>query len=290
MMLAGAAFAAREPEVDKALKEKYPDATTEIVSTRDVNGVRVRGVKITTKTGDAMADVTENGDFLSYGLPRGEKKLNSTLQSQLAGLLKATPDKADMYRTVLYLVQLDNGKQKYQLTYDAVGRLVDITNPAQLKAIAKDASAEKADKNTTKKIAALMNDWTERDGKRGKIGEVFNSTQADGFYYVTFTTAAGENAAATVAEDGRIWDWREAIPAGELPKPARQAAETMFDAGAIKNVYRYEYEYFELPQTAPNGQVLNLHLRPNGDVVSVTPKETATAEKEDAAPVKKKKK
>ena len=135
-----------------------------------------------------------------------------------------------------------------------------------------------------------MSDWTERDGKRGKVGEVFKSQDADDFYYVTFTTAGGQNAAATVAEDGRIWDWREAIPAGELPKPAREAAETMFDSSAIKNVYRYEYEYFELPQTAPNGQVLNLHLRPNGDVVSVKAKEPTTPEKEDATPTKKKKK
>ena len=151
MVFAGASFAAREPEVDKALKEKYPDATTEIVSSREVNGVRVRGVKVTTKSGDAMAEVTENGDFLSYGLPRGEKKLNSTLQSHLAGLLKSTPEKADMYRTVQYLVQLDNGKARYQLTYDAVGRLIDIANPAQLKSMAKDATSEKADRNAAKK-------------------------------------------------------------------------------------------------------------------------------------------
>src|SRR5678809_1250975 len=66
-------YAKRDPDVNKTLKREYPDAQTQVVNVREINGVKVSFVNIKTKDGDATAQVTEYGDLVSYGLPRGKE-------------------------------------------------------------------------------------------------------------------------------------------------------------------------------------------------------------------------
>jgi hypothetical protein len=99
------AFAKRDPDVDKALKRQYPDAQTQIMSSSNINGVKVQHVKVTTKQGESDADITEHGDFLRYGVPRESSgALQQALQRNTQGLFKAAPQDVDMYRITEYVV------------------------------------------------------------------------------------------------------------------------------------------------------------------------------------------
>ena len=59
----------QESEVQKSLKEAYPDAETQITGTNDVNGVKVYDVAVKSQGGESTAQITEYGDFLMYGVP-----------------------------------------------------------------------------------------------------------------------------------------------------------------------------------------------------------------------------
>src|SRR4051812_31438118 len=87
----------RETDVQKALKEVYPDAQTQVTGTRDVNGVQVSEVKVTTKAGESAAELTQYGDFLSYGVPRNEGGLNNMISQATGGVFKSQPQDVDMF-------------------------------------------------------------------------------------------------------------------------------------------------------------------------------------------------
>src|SRR3954463_10663242 len=71
----------QESEVQKALKDAYPDAQTEITNTSEVNGVKVYDVKVTTKTGESTAQITDYGDFLMYGVPHEYGAIKNLIQT-----------------------------------------------------------------------------------------------------------------------------------------------------------------------------------------------------------------
>ena len=145
-------FAKRDPDVAKALKEQYPDAKTEITRSRDINGVKVNDVKITTKDGDSTAEVTEYGDFLLWGMPRNASSgntISAAAAETLQGLFKGDLKNVDVYKTVNYLVDVQTSKKTFRLRLDPVGRLRDVDNSAQMKQ--EQASLEKASGGDAKK-------------------------------------------------------------------------------------------------------------------------------------------
>src|SRR4051812_285608 len=86
-----AAFAARDPDVQNALKKAYPDAGTQITNVSKVNGVKVSEVQVATKQGQSTAEVTEYGDFLLYGVPHEYATVQKSIQSATQGLFKTAP-------------------------------------------------------------------------------------------------------------------------------------------------------------------------------------------------------
>src|SRR5215203_353711 len=93
------AYAKRDPDVNKTLKREYPDAQTQVINVKEVNGVKVSFVNIKTKDGEATAQVTEHGDFLSYGLPRGkEGPYMQVVQKNTQGLFKEAPSDVRVFR------------------------------------------------------------------------------------------------------------------------------------------------------------------------------------------------
>src|SRR5215213_10229368 len=128
-----AAFAARDPDVNNALKKAYPDAGTQITNVNKVNGVKVSEVKVTTKQGESTAEVTEYGDFLIYGVPHEYSTVQKSIQSATQGLFKTAPSEVEMYRATNYIVDLRGPKNKtISLRYDAVGRLLDVRNSSEI--------------------------------------------------------------------------------------------------------------------------------------------------------------
>src|SRR5947207_15035896 len=88
----------QETEDQQALKERYPDAQTEITGTHDVNGVKVYDVKVTNKMGESTAQITDYGDFLMYGAPHEYGAIKNLISSAVSGLFKRTPQDIDVYR------------------------------------------------------------------------------------------------------------------------------------------------------------------------------------------------
>src|SRR5436189_2395282 len=81
----------QESEVQKALKDAYPDAQTQITGTNEVNGVKVYEVKVTNKMGDSTAQITDYGDFLMYGVPHEYGAIENLISSNVSGLFKDKP-------------------------------------------------------------------------------------------------------------------------------------------------------------------------------------------------------
>src|SRR5690349_518388 len=78
-------------DVQQALKEQYPDAKFEKAGEHNVNGVQVSDYRITTKDGDSTAQITQYGDFLLWGKPRGfggGNAISQPAEDTLKGLFK----------------------------------------------------------------------------------------------------------------------------------------------------------------------------------------------------------
>ena len=151
--------AERDPEVDKAIGQVYPDTPTEIQSVDTVNGVKVYNILAKTKAGETTARVTEHGDFLTYGSAQQEKDkgLSQMLTQNAGSLFKNAPADVQLYRATNYYVDIpatsakakaQNAKQTeqqegrdaqneqfgYRVRFDAVGRVLDIQNPDEVRA------------------------------------------------------------------------------------------------------------------------------------------------------------
>src|SRR5688500_10952146 len=113
---AGIAEAAKpkkqESEVQKSLKQAYPDAETQITGTNEVNGVKVYDVAVKTPKGESTAQITDYGDFLMYGVPHEYGAIRSAIQQDIGGVFKSTPEDIDMYRVTNYFVDFKGPKDK----------------------------------------------------------------------------------------------------------------------------------------------------------------------------------
>src|ERR1700753_2210130 len=83
-----AVMAAKKVTPEEAIKRAYPDATTKLVDTREVNGVKVEDYTVTTSKGSSTAKVTEFGDIVQAGEPRGTADISGPAAATLSGLFK----------------------------------------------------------------------------------------------------------------------------------------------------------------------------------------------------------
>src|SRR5438477_3180472 len=148
-----------ETEVDKALKERYPDAKTQVTGSSDINGVKVYDVKVTTAKGESTAQITEYGDFLMWGMPHEYSAIKTSIEQDVAGLFASKPENIDMYRVTTYDAVFKGPKGKdFTARFDAVGRLKDVENARETsQETGKSAHGSKiSDADTIKKVEGYV--------------------------------------------------------------------------------------------------------------------------------------
>lgn len=271
------AMAQRDPEVDQAIKSRYADATTEVTGNRTINGVKVYHVKINSKEGDSVAEITEFGDFLLYGVP-SRRGLPASAAETLTGLFKAKPDEVDQYRATSYLVDINSGKRTFRLRFDAVGRLLDI-DPAQA---AEDAmkGLDKADDDNAKKARERALNWN-----KGLTAEgVYFADDSHELYLVDLKTKEGKDAQITITSDGNVAGFRNEIAKADIPEPVQATMNKLFDTAKVKTAYKAEYQFYEFMQNIGDNEA-RIRVRTNGDLMSITPRKAADKE-EDESPVR----
>jgi hypothetical protein len=275
------ALAKRDPDVNRALKKEYPDCTTEVVNVRNVNGVKVSDVKVTTKHGECMAKVTEYGDFVLVGEPRGNSNISKPAIDTLNGLFKRGQQDVDVYRVTSYLVDVKSDKKWFRLRYDPVGELHDISNEAEMK---KDdiKNLEKVDR---KDHADKADDYARKYIEGAKVEGVYRNPEDDDFFIVDMKQKDGKDARITISNVGRVLSERDEIDVNDIPKPVLDGMDQMFDRTKIARAYRYEYEYYQFDKVSNSGDRVSVNIRPNGDVLSVHNEGSARVE----ADVKKRK-
>jgi len=257
-----AAFAARDPDVQNALKKAYPDAGTQITNVNKVNGVKVSEVKVTTKQGESTAEVTEYGDFLIYGVPHEYSTVQKSIQTATQGLFKTAPADVDMYRATNYIVDLRGPNNKtISLRYDAVGRLQDVRNTSEVtRANADKDFGGKASGDEAKKAEAVA----KKEQPDLQVSGVFKTNEGDGFYYVQ-----GKNGQVIVNPNGQVLSSTEDVAKGELPKPILDSISQLFGDEKITKASRVEDEYYQFNETSVTGEPLVVKMRPNGDILEV---------------------
>jgi hypothetical protein len=277
LLFAAPAFAERDPDVAKAIKSRYADAKTEVTGHREINGVKVYQVKVSTDEGDSIAEITEYGDFLLYGVPlQAGKGLPKSASETLESLFKAKPDDVDQYRATSYLVDVDSGKKTFRMRFDAVGRLLDVDTAQDVKEAmshldkATDAGAKKASERALKWNSGLT------------VENVYFADDSHEYYLVDLKNKAGKDATITVSAAGNVSAFRNEIPKADIPEPVMATMNKLFDTAKLKTAYKAEYQFYEFVQKIDDGELL-VRVRANGDIMSITPKKAA----EEESPVKK---
>jgi len=290
---AGLAAQKRDPDVQKTLQRAYPGAQTQVMGNEEINGVKVYNVNVADKSGaPSSAQVTEFGDFLIYGAPQHSPELTKLIQDNAGQMFKAAPSDVQLFRRTSYLIDVpvtggDNKKaQTYQISLDAVGRVLNITDAeavsAGQKAMNKQAVKDEKQAKQLEQVA--------RDRYVGKEPQLQRVTQANapGFYMVDF-----KGAAVTLNDQGQILQIREDVEGKDLPLPVRQALEQLVKSST--RAQRVEEEYFQFSEKNPKGNAFVVKMRPDGDIIGVSNAEvqqqeeavTAKAKQPAAAPAKK---
>jgi len=282
MLFTAPVFAERDPDVAKAIKTRYPDAKTEVTGNRDINGVKVYAVKINTDEGESMAEITEYGDFLLYGVPlKSGKATPKSASETLTTLFKAQPDDVEQFRATSYLVDVDSAKKTYRLRFDAVGRLLDV-DTAQDKEMMK--GLDKATDDGAKKASERAMKWN----KGLTVENVYFSDDSHEYYMVDMKNKDGKDATITVSPTGNVAAFRNEIAKADIPEPVQATMNKLFDTAKVKTAYKAEYQFYEFVQKMDDSDVM-VRVRTNGDIMSITPRSSSDKE-EDESPVKKAKK
>lgn len=274
LALAGAIFAGstslhaakqkkQESEVEKALKDAYPDAQTQITGSHDVNGTKVYDIKVTNKSGDSTAQVTEYGDFLMYGVPHEYGAVNQLIESNIAGVFASKPQDVEMYRVTDYGVDFKNRQNGKIFTakFDAVGRLKDVSNATEMREEAKEAKGQEITDAATLRQAA---DYVKRELPGAQVAKVYQAGGEGGFWYVQ--TADGGD--LIVNKGGQVLSLRQPIQNDDLPEPVVNSIKQIFQA-EIQKLWRSEDEYYQFDEQSQIGQPVVVKMRPNGDILEV---------------------
>jgi hypothetical protein len=258
-----------------AIRKRYPDAKTEIVRTRDINGVRVHEVQVKAKDGTSTALVTDYGDFLLSGDPGKFNKLPSDARAA-QGLFKSKPQDVEVFQATSYWVDMDVNGKIYRVRLDPLGRIRDIANPKEYET-ADVTRYEKAGKENRSDIAEMAEKHLD---KPGKLRGVYRDPQMAGFYAVHFVDDQNHNQLVFLDEKDNVFAVRTEINRNDLPKPVTDAIDKLFDTGKIRQAFRGQVEYVQWTQTNAAGQAVTFKVRPNGDIMEV---KSAAADRDDEA-------
>lgn len=282
----------RDPDVQKTLQRAYPGAQTQVMGNEEVNGVKVYNVNVADKSATSAAQVTEFGDFLIYGAPQHSPELTKLIQDNAGQMFQQAPSDIQLFRRTSYLidvpVQGGNAKkpQTYQISLDAVGRVLNIADTDAVRANQKASDKQQVkDEKLAKQLEQIARD--RYVGKEPQLQRV-TETETPGFYMVDF-----KGAAVTLNDKGQILQIREDVPGKDLPLPVRQALEQLVKSST--RAQRVEEEYFQFTEKNAKGNAFVVKMRPDGDIIGVTNSEvqqeeqavTAKAKQPAAAPAKK---
>ena len=252
----------QESEVDKALKDAYPDAQTQIGGSHDVNGVKVYDVKVTTKQGESNAQITEYGDFLIYGVPHEYGAVQNLISSSVSGIFKSAPKDVDMFRATDYYVDFKNPNGKtFTAKFDAVGRLKDISNSRE---VAEEAKQEHGTKISDAADTKKAEEYVKREMPNEQVDAVYQGAGGSDFWVVK-TKSGGE---LIVNKGGQVLSLREPIQKEDFPEPVAKTIQSMFNA-PIEKLWRGEDEYYQFDEQTQLGTPVVVRMRPNGDILSI---------------------
>ena len=257
-----------ESEVDKALKQAYPDAQTSITGSSDVNGVKVHDVSVKTKKGESTAQITEYGDFLMYVVPHEYGAIRSAIQQDVGGVFKSTPEDIEMYRVTNYFVDFKGPKGKnFTARFDAVGRLLDIENAevAKAKGQSSDAQANRGERIKDDATVRQVADYVKRELPEAKLEAVYPATDQGSDFMAATLSGGGE---VIVNKQGQIYSLRQPITKEDFPEPVAKTIQGIFTA-PIDKLWRGEYEYYQFNQQSQQGSPIVVKMRPNGDILEV---------------------
>jgi len=261
-------------EVQQALKEQYPDAKFEKVGDHNVNGVQVTDYRITTKEGDSTAQITQYGDFLLWGKPRGfggGNAISQPAEDTLKGLFKGNISDVDVYQTSFYAIDIQtSGKSgsndTFRLRFDPVGRLRaverisgDNREPGMQRGMQKASGAD----------AKKAEDYAQKYVKGAKVQNVYQAPGESGFYLVDMQSSDNQDEKIIVNSTGRILAQIDQVSKSDLPEPVSKAIDQYFNGERIQKVYREDSEFYQVQQQSAGGAV-TIRIRPDGEVMSVS--------------------
>ena len=286
----------QESEVQKSLKEAYPDAETQITGTSDVNGVKVHDVQVKSKAGESTAQVTEYGDFLMHGVPHQSYGITrNAIQEDIGGLFKSKPEDIQLYRVTNYFVDFKGPKDRnFTARFDAVGRLLDIENAEVAQAKGEGGAVAAADQQkqqpergeriTDESQVLRIAKYLKRELPDAQLEAVYPSSEYGEGFVVATLTGGGE---MVVNQEGEVYSIRQPITKEEFPEPVAKTIQGIFTA-PIDKLQRADYWYYQFNQQSQQGTPIVVKMRPNGDIMDV--QNQAAIEDEQAQQAKSKSK
>ncbi len=263
--LSSSAFA--ETAYEKQIAKDYPGAKTQIIDTKEVNGVKVHDIRIEYTGGQAEATITDNGDYLltSNNNNYTDKDLPPDVKQVSDNLFGAPATNVERIFITEYIVGVNDGGRSYDLKIDGTGRLHDV-DTKQAMALEDPHRQPKAAAGDVQKIS----DLTQKMFPGAKIVSVNKSATSPGFYAVEFNEN-GQGGWVVINEEDRVRSYANSIPKNQAPQ-AVVAAISHIKGAKLDSIQRYNYRYWQFDESQ-NGDVITMKVRPDGDVISVESRE-----------------
>jgi len=250
------------PAMDKALNRMYRRGEFEVGQTREINGVTVADVTVQTRDGDeALARVTEYGDFLVSGAPADKSDLPQAVRQTTQSVFKGGAD-ANALVATYYYINIDAGNAVYQLKADAAGRLLDLRTEQQLERRAGQERTPAAE-DQQQRLTRIVSEEVEG----AEIGDMFEWDEAPGFHLVQYTLD-GKPGFVIVDASDNVFSRRTTIEWDDLPTPVMRAVEALFNVESVRAVQKSEQTYYQFEKQVGD-ELMTMRLHPSGDVMSI---------------------
>lgn len=265
----GLAFAEQAPpQVEHVLKVHYPKAQTQLLGSRQVNGVKVFDFKVTNPNGDSTAIVTEHGDFLPSSVSRSAQALPNRVRRVTEALFGSQPKEIEEWNVTHYFVDVEADGRPYQIKFSAIGLLRDIAGPSEVRSDDLSKLQKVTDEPQRKTLMAKAAEYL-KDPKQDRIKEIYREGGPGNLFLVHSATGKGDDQRIIMDAEGNVHSGTHAVQESEVPKPIVEAIHRLFPAEKIKGITRTWSEFYQLQQPTPGGEMLTIRIRPNGEVMSI---------------------
>ena len=261
---------AQNRRVDRMLDRQFPNQRHEIIGENKVNGTTVYDVRVTGDRGEAGAQITVDGDFLSTSSPISADRLPPTAAEVLEAMRGGRPD-ADRDRDVqriertYFQLDLDLGHRPVRVEFDAAGRLHRILNHRQMHEADAGEGLERTDRRGEESIAEFVHRYFDNS----HIRAVYRSPEGEGFYVVKLT-ADRENrpVTAVMSDRGDISNWQIEVDPREVPRAVMDAVHEAFGNVEIERTMRSMTDYYRVERPI-GGDRVAIDVKPSGEILRV---------------------